>query len=68
MACRLPGPPPILGFRSETGTGGMRDAEEAAGEKKCPRLTAATITTLTAATGEVLTGFVGFRSANLGHT
>jgi hypothetical protein len=31
-------------------------------------LTTAPITTLTAATGEVLTDFVGFRPVNLGHT
>ena len=34
---------------------------------KCPRHPAATITALTAATCGVLTGFVGFRSADLGH-
>ena len=36
-------------------------------EKKCPRRPAATITTLTAATGKVLTEFVGFRPTDLGH-
>jgi hypothetical protein len=37
------------------------------GLQKCPRCTAATFTTLTAATGEVLTEFVGSCSAHLGH-
>ena len=37
------------------------------GERECPRPTTAPITTLTAATGEVLTGFTSFRSVNLGH-
>jgi len=36
-------------------------------EKKYPRRPAATITTLTAATGKVLTEFVGFRPTDLGH-
>ena len=36
-------------------------------EGKCPRHPAATIAALTAATCGVLTGFVGFRSADLGH-
>ncbi len=36
-------------------------------QKKCPRRPAATITTLTAATGKVLTEFVGFRPTDLGH-
>src|SRR5690554_3216812 len=36
-------------------------------KKKCPRLPAAAITTRTAATGEVLTGLVGSRPADLGH-
>ena len=36
--------------------------------KKCPRQPGATITTLTAATCGVLTGFVGFRPTDLGHT
>jgi len=44
--------------------GNQRNSE---GERECPRLTTAPITTLTAATGEVLTGFTGFRSVNLGH-
>ena len=42
-----------------------RDAAREA--KKCPRRPAATITTLTAATGKVLTEFVGFRPTDLGH-
>ncbi len=36
-------------------------------KRKCPRLPAATITALTAATCGVLTGFVSFRPADLGH-
>jgi len=36
-------------------------------QKKCPRRPAATITTLTAATGKVLTEFVGSRPTDLGH-
>src|SRR5687768_17421843 len=36
-------------------------------EEKCPRLPAATITALTAATCGVLTGFVSFRPTDLGH-
>ncbi len=36
-------------------------------QKKCPRRPAATITTLTAATGKVLTELVGFRPTDLGH-
>ena len=36
-------------------------------EHECPRLTTASIATLTAATGEVLTGFTSLRSVNLGH-
>ncbi len=36
-------------------------------QKKYPRRPAATITTLTAATGKVLTEFVGFRPTDLGH-
>ena len=42
-----------------------RDAARKA--KKCPRRPAATITALTAATGKVLTEFVGFRPTDLGH-
>ena len=36
-------------------------------KEKCPRRPAATITTLTAATGEVLTEFMGFHPTDLGH-
>ena len=36
-------------------------------QEECPRQPAATITALTAATCGVLTGFVGSRSADLGH-
>ena len=34
---------------------------------RCPRHSAATVTSLTAATCTVLTGFMGFRPADLGH-
>lgn len=34
---------------------------------QCPRRSAATVTTLTAATCGVLTGFMSFRPADLGH-
>ena len=37
-------------------------------KKKCPRLPAATIAALTAATGEVLTEFMGSRPTDLGHS
>ena len=63
-------------YRSQTGgavarhaaTCGTRSGETPhEKQKKCPRRPAATITTLTAATGKVLTEFVGFRPTDLGH-
>ena len=38
-----------------------------AGGARCPRHSAATVTSFTAATGKVLTGFMGFRPTDLGH-
>ncbi len=49
--------------RSRHEAGGRRRTRS----KKYPRRPAATITTLTAATGKVLTEFVGFRPTDLGH-
>ena len=55
--------------RPDTATTGGTQSVETPHEKqkKCPRRPAATITTLTAATGKVLTEFVGFRPTDLGH-
>jgi hypothetical protein len=37
-------------------------------EQECPGSTTASITTITAATGEVMANFTNFRSVNLGHS
>ncbi len=42
-------------------------SEHRSAKKERPRLTTASIATLTAATGEVLTEFTSFRPVNLGH-